>query len=132
MKKAVTIAVAEDHPVMRQCTTFRLSMLGYKVIFEAENGKELLEYLDSFIAPDICLLDINMPIMDGFETIRHLKRNWPNAKVMFLSMHNELCYRQKAMQLGADGFITKDASFKELEATLLKLVHKEQRSIVAN
>jgi DNA-binding NarL/FixJ family response regulator len=131
MKKAVTIAVVEDHLIMRQCTTFRLSMLGYRVIFEAENGKELLKCLDEFIAPDICLLDINMPVMNGFETIRHLKRNWPNMKVVFLSMHNEKSYRQKAMQLGADGFIAKDASFKELEATLLKLAHKEQIVTIA-
>jgi DNA-binding NarL/FixJ family response regulator len=131
MKKAVTIAVVEDHPIMRQCTIFRVSMLGYKVILEGQNGKELLEYLDSFIAPDICLLDINMPIMDGFETIRHLKLNWPNTKVMFLSMHNELCYRQKALQLGADGFITKDATFKELKAALLNLVNKEQIATIA-
>jgi DNA-binding NarL/FixJ family response regulator len=87
--------------------------------------------LDDNIVPDICLLDINMPVMDGFETIRHLKRNRPNAKVMFLSMHNEPGYRQKAMQLGADGFITKDATFKELEAALLKLVNKVQIATVA-
>jgi DNA-binding NarL/FixJ family response regulator len=131
MKKAVTVAVVEDHPIVRQCTTFRLSLLGYSVIFEAENGKELLEYLDESIAPDVCLLDINMPVMNGFETIRPLKRKWPNMKVVFLSMHNECCYRQKAMQLGADGFMTKDASFKELEATLIKLLHKEQIAVAA-
>ncbi|HEY8896263.1 MAG TPA: response regulator transcription factor [Niastella sp.] len=128
MKKAVTIAVADDHPIMRQCTTFRLSMLGYKVVVEAENGKKLLDHLCGSIAPDICLLDINMPVMGGFETISHLKQNWPGMKVLFLSMHNETQYYDKAIALGADGFITKDAPFKELESALHTLMNKKKRT----
>lgn len=128
MKKAVTIAVADDHLIMRQCTTFRVSMLGYQVVVEAENGKKLLEHLNDSFTPDICLLDINMPEMGGFETINHLKQNWPDMKVVFLSMHNEAQYYDKAIELGADGFITKDAPFKELERTLQKLINKKKRS----
>ena len=125
-KQNITIAVVEDHALMRQCTCFRLSMLGYKVAIEAENGKRFLDHLNGSRIPDICLLDINMPVMNGFETINHLKQQWPQMKVVFLSMHNEACYYQKAMHLGADGFVCKDASCKELESALLKIIYEEQ------
>ena len=115
---AVTIAIVEDHLVMRQLTNYRLSKLGYKVVLEAENGQILLDQLDNLQAPDICILDINMPIMNGFETIIHLKKGWPDMKVVFLSMHEEDSYMKKSMELGADGFIRKDAPFEELKKTL--------------
>jgi DNA-binding NarL/FixJ family response regulator len=116
----VTIAIVEDHFVMRQLTNYRLSRLGYKVVLEAENGQIFLDQLNNLQAPDICILDINMPIMNGFETIIHLKKGWPDMKVIFLSMHEEDSYIKKSMELGADGFIKKDAPFEELKKTLLR------------
>lgn len=116
----VTIAIVEDHHIMRQLTNYRLSMLGYEVILEAENGQSFLDQLGNLQAPDICILDINMPVMNGFETIIHLKKDWPDMKVIFLSMHEEDSYIKKSMELGADGFIKKDAPFEELKKTLLQ------------
>lgn len=100
-------------------------MLGYKVVLEAENGQKFLDQLSDTQAPDICMLDINMPIMNGFETIVHLKKNWPKMIVIFLSMHEEDCYFRRSMDLGADGFVKKDAPMDELKNTLLKLTHKQ-------
>jgi len=124
-KKPVTVAIVEDHLLMRQCTHFRLSMLGYKVVLEAENGQRFLDQLNDSPTPDICLLDINMPIMNGFETIVHLKKKWPNMKVPFLSMNNESAYFRKSMELGADGFVKKDAPIDELKKALLTLTGKQ-------
>jgi DNA-binding NarL/FixJ family response regulator len=124
-KKPVTVAIVEDHLLMRQCTHFRLSMLGYKVVLEAENGQRFLDQLNDSPTPDICLLDINMPIMNGFETIVHLKKKWPNMKVLFLSMNNESAYFRKSMELGADGFVKKDAPIDELKKALLTLTGKQ-------
>jgi DNA-binding NarL/FixJ family response regulator len=121
----VTIAIVDDHAMLRQAINLRLSLLGYKVILEAENGQDFLNNLPKLPAPPaICLLDINMPVMDGFETAIELKKNWPQIKILFFSMHNSNAFVSKARQLGADGFLTKDASFEELKQALLKVMKK--------
>jgi DNA-binding NarL/FixJ family response regulator len=118
----VTIAIVDDHAMLRQAINLRLSLLGYKVVSEAENGKVFLDDLPKLPAPpDICLLDINMPVMDGFETAIELKKNWPHIKILFFSMHNSNAFVSKANQIGADGFLSKDASLEELKQALRKV-----------
>ena len=121
----VTIAIVDDHAMLRQAINLRLNLLGYKVILEAENGKVFLDDLPKLPAsPDICLLDINMPVMDGFETAIELKKNWPHIKILFFSMHNSNAFVSKANQIGADGFLSKDASLEELKQALKKVSKK--------
>jgi DNA-binding NarL/FixJ family response regulator len=121
----VTIAIVDDHAMLRQAINMRLGLLGYKVVLEAENGQVFLDDLPKLPAPpDICLLDINMPVMDGFETATALKKNWPQIKILFFSMHNSKAFVSKASQIGADGFLSKDASFEELEQALKKALKK--------
>jgi DNA-binding NarL/FixJ family response regulator len=89
------------------------------VVLDAENGKDFLDQLPKLPAPpDVCLLDINMPVMDGFETATQLKKNWPQIKIVFFSMHNSRSYVSKAKQIGADGFLSKDATADELKKML--------------
>lgn len=95
------------------------------MVLEADNGQKFLDQLSETQAPDICMLDINMPVMNGFETIVHLKKNWPDMMVVFLSMHEEDCYLKRSMNLGADGFIKKDAPIEELKNALVKLTNKQ-------
>lgn len=119
----VTIAIVDDHAMLRQAMSLRLGLLGYKVVLEAENGQVFLDKLSQLPAPPaVCLLDINMPVMDGFETATALKKDWPCIKILFFSMHNSNAFISKARQLGADGFLTKDASFEELKQAILKVV----------
>jgi Response regulator containing a CheY-like receiver domain and an HTH DNA-binding domain len=118
-QQPLTVAIVDDHLLMRQCTQFRCSLLGYQVILEAENGRHFLSQLENAPIPDICLLDINMPVMNGFDTIVQLKKRWPRMKVVFLSMHDEHVYIKKSMDLGADGFIQKDAPVEVLKNLLL-------------
>jgi DNA-binding NarL/FixJ family response regulator len=114
-----TIAIVDDHALLRQAMSLRLTLLGYKVVLEAENGKEFLDQLPKLpAAPDACLLDINMPVMDGFETAALLKKDWPQMKIIFFTMHNSRAFMSKAKQLGAHGFLTKDATVDELKKTL--------------
>jgi DNA-binding NarL/FixJ family response regulator len=117
--QAVTIALVDDHLLLRQTINLRLSLLGYNVVMEAGNGKELLDKLPEMDSePNICLLDINMPVMDGFETAIELKKRWPYIKVIFFTMHNSKAYIWKAHQIGVHGFLPKDASSEELKQTL--------------
>jgi len=117
--QSVTIAIVDDHTMLRQAINLRLSLLGYKVVLEAENGKALLDRLPEMDThPDICLLDINMPVMDGFATAVELKKRWPYIKVIFFTMHNSKAYIVKAYQIGVHGFLSKDASTEELKQAL--------------
>lgn len=117
--QSVTIAIVDDHMMLRQAINMRLSLLGYKVILEAENGKDLLDRLPEMNAePDICLLDINMPVMNGFETVIELRKRWPYIKIIFFTMHNSKAYIVKAYQIGVHGFLSKDASTEEIKRAL--------------
>ena len=120
----VTIAIVDDHELVRQAFNLRLTLLGYKVVMEAENGKAFLEKLVESTPPDICLLDINMPVMDGFETAKHLKRIWPNIKILFFSIHNEPAYISKANLIGGYGLLAKDASSAEIMKVLYEIANK--------
>src|ERR1044072_7538090 len=115
-----TIAIVDDHLMLRQAMSLRLTLLGYKVVLDAENGKDFIDQLPKLPAPpDLCLLDINMPVMDGFETAAILKKEWPQMKIIFFTMHNSNAFISKAKQLGADGFLTKDATVDELKKALV-------------
>jgi len=89
---------------------------------EAENGKKLFEQLESATdLPDICLLDINMPEMNGFETTRRLKEKWPSIKILAIS-GDHLFNLIKIQQMGADGFIHKNCTMVELNEAVQKVL----------
>lgn len=121
-----TIAIVDDHALLRKAINFRLTKMGYKVIMEAENGKEFLDKLEESPSPDLCLLDINMPVMNGFDTAIQLKKRWPGIKILFFSMQNGSVYINKAREIGADGFICKDASSEEFNKAVHGLLHQQQ------
>ena len=125
----LTIAIVDDHGIMRKAVSLRLSMAGYKVVMEAENGKHFLDQLQRGPVPELCLLDINMPVMNGFETLGHLKKDYPQMKVVFFSMQDDKPFITKALQLGADGYVTKDAPLEELDSTLHGLVKKQRVAV---
>jgi DNA-binding NarL/FixJ family response regulator len=122
MKNQCTIAVVDDHALIRKAVNFRLTGMGYKVVIEAENGKQFLDKLEEAPSPDLCLLDINMPIMNGFETALQLKKKWPAMKILFFSMQNGSVYLKRAREVGADGYICKDASSDEFNKALYALL----------
>ena len=119
-----TIALVDDHALLRKAVNYRLTGMGYKVVLEAENGQQFLDKLEEKESPypDLCLLDINMPVLNGFETAARLKRKWPEIKIIFFSMNDGSAYKNKAMELGADGYICKDASSEEFIKVLYTLL----------
>ena len=121
MKKSpFTVAIVDDNMFMRESARLRLSILGYTVVMEAENGQELLKLLSAGAAPDICLLDINMPVMDGIETAKNLEQNWPAIRILFHSMEKIGDYA--AINLRRCGFVPKDASSRDFNKALLSLM----------
>ena len=125
-KIPATIAIVDDHALTRKTLSCRFASLGYNVVMEAENGKEFIEQIMAHSAPDICLLDVKMPVTSGLEMIIRVKRNWPGIKILFFSMPKSDAYVSKLMEIGVDGFISKHAPFAELNYALLNIMKKIQ------
>jgi DNA-binding NarL/FixJ family response regulator len=92
--------------------------LGYSVIWEAENGRDFTQKLTSQNTPDIVLLDISMPVMDGFQTAEWLAENHPDIKTLALSMHNDDESIMKMLKAGVNGYILKNIDPSELKVAL--------------
>lgn len=104
------VALVDDHTLLRNGLASVISGFGdYEVVFEAGNGKEFIELLQSKPAPEIVLLDINMPEMDGFDTIKWIRNNTPSIKVLVLSMRDDDQSIIRMLQHGARGYILKDS-----------------------
>ena len=110
----IKVVLADDHSMIREGISQLLELNeNIKVIGEAANGKECLQLLSSCNA-DVLLLDINMPEMNGIEVLEAIKIQEYNIKVLMLTIHNEVEYVLKAIDLGADGYILKDSGSREL------------------
>ena len=111
------VALVDDHELLRTGLAAIInSFEGYKVILEANNGKHFIEKLDSKNSPDIVLLDITMPVMDGYDTSGWIKANMPKAKILVLSMLENDTAIIRMLKNGARGYILKDSKpmvFKE-------------------
>jgi DNA-binding NarL/FixJ family response regulator len=113
-----TIALADDHVLLRKGLADLVSKQGYTVLFQADNGEEFLDKLKTNPEPDIVLLDINMPKKDGYETALWLKRNKPGIKVLALSMYDDEKAIIRMLKNGARGYILKDAEPSDLKAAI--------------
>jgi DNA-binding NarL/FixJ family response regulator len=120
-QKPVKVIITEDHMILRQGLRMLLSEdPEIEVIGEAGNGVELMELLAQMPA-DVVLMDINMPEMDGFEATQHVTAEYPETKVIALSMLNSLPYVHKIMSCGASGYMLKTTGKDELRSAI-KLV----------
>lgn len=119
-----SIAIADDHTLLRIGLAQLVESLGNTVLFEADNGKELLQKLDKENLPDVILMDINMPEMDGFQTTQWLKQNYPEVKVLALSMYDNENSIIRMLKCGAKGYILKDSEPAELKAAIEAVMNK--------
>jgi len=105
----IKVAIADDHILFRTGVKTALSMKkDIKMVAEADNGMQLLTLL-KHIQPDVILLDIQMPIMDGITTLPEIKKLYPEVKVVMLTMHNDHSMISKLMELGANAYLTKNS-----------------------
>ncbi|MBT9484012.1 response regulator transcription factor [Sediminibacterium sp.] len=122
MKKIVLV---DDHILLRNGLAGIIAGFdNFNVLFEANNGSHFIELLDPSNLPDIVLLDITMPVMNGFETAEWIFNNHPSIKVMVLSMLNDERTIIKMLKFGAMGYMTKDTDPKELNRALNELYNK--------
>lgn len=119
VKDKIEIIIADDHMMIREGLKQLLELDGtMKVIAETNDGEECLNLLNKKIHPDILLLDINMPKKNGIEVLEYIKQNKIPVKVLILTVHNEVEYLLKAVDIGIDGYLLKDSSYDELKEAI--------------
>jgi len=117
----VRVFIVDDHAVVRQGTREMLNTNNaLMVVGEADSGDGLLERLQ-MNAPELVLLDINLPGQNGLELLSIIKSGFPQLKVILFSAHSEAQYIRRAQQLHADGYLTKTATEQELVAAIVKI-----------
>ena len=110
--------LADDHILMREGIRQLLEFDGgIEIIDEANNGEECIEKLINS-KPDVLLLDINMPIKNGIEVLEEIKKRSIDVKVLILTVHNEVEYLLKAVDIGVDGYLLKDSESAELKKAI--------------
>ncbi len=121
----INVVLADDHILLRQGLANLIEDFGnYSVLFQADNGKDFLEKLDKRNLPDLVLMDINMPQMDGYETALWLKENIPDIKVLALSMYDDEMSIIRMFRGGVKGYVLKDCEPAELKHALDTVVSK--------
>jgi two-component system, NarL family, invasion response regulator UvrY len=124
--KKITVAIADDHSLLRSALAKLINTFeGYSIIIEADNGKDLRSRIQQQLLPDIVMLDVNMPEMDGFETTQWLHKNYPQIKVLALSMMSDERTIIKMFRLGAKGYLLKNTDPEELKKALDSLMNKD-------
>jgi len=121
--KPIKVILVDDHKLFRNGLKFILGEIeGIEVIAEASNGKEFLELLKYF-SPDLILMDISMPEMNGVEACKIALEENPNLKILILSMFGEDAYYNTMIELGVKGFILKDTDNSELRTAIQTILN---------
>ncbi|HEX5167648.1 MAG TPA: response regulator transcription factor [Cyclobacteriaceae bacterium] len=119
------IYLADDHTMFRRSVSRVLKEFNYAyVIKEANNGKELLSLFDIEI-PDVVILDLEMPVLNGFKTCDFIAREFPEVKIIVLSMYDSEDDIGRVMALGAHAFLSKDAEPEKLDEIIKKLTNEK-------
>ena len=112
--KTTTVLLVDDHAVVRDGIRARLEQdPNFEVVGEAVNGREAIIKAGELL-PDVVLMDISMPVMNGMDAARQLRNDYPNMKVIILTMHEHKEYIQGVIRCGAHGYIVKDVSSSEM------------------
>ena len=127
----VNIIIIDDHSLVREGIKQLLELDGdIKVKGEAGNGEEGIELIQS-TNPDVVLLDINMPIMNGLQMLQKLRENKIEVKILILTIHNEIEYLAKAVEIGINGYVLKDSDSEILKKAIFT-IHEGETYIQPN
>ncbi len=121
----IKFLITDDHALFR--IGVKTSLLHYQdieFVGEAENGRQLLN-LAEYLQPDVILLDIKMPVMDGIETLPEVKKLLPNAKIVMLTMYDDVGMISNLMEIGANSYLTKNSDSETIYEAI-KTVHNNE------
>lgn len=115
------VLLADNHEILRQGLRSLLESTGkYQVIGEAENGRQVIE-MTRLLKPELIIMDFSMPGVDGISATNIIKDNFPEIKILILSMYADSYFVQQAMKLGASGFLLKENAFDEILEALVTI-----------
>ncbi len=122
--KKIKVALADDHVLLRSALASLINNSeDSAVIIQASNGHELIEQLQRGVLPDVVLLDLNMPQMDGIECAKWLQQNYPDIHVLMLTMYDSELALIRLLKAGVKGFLKKDIHPDELRFAIQSVVH---------
>ncbi len=111
------VLLADDHQLLRQAIRRALEEAGMDVVAEAGDGGEAVRLADE-LKPDVVVMDVSMPVLDGIEATRRIHDDYPNLPIVIITMHGDEALRRDAVNAGAAGFLTKDVSMQEVVKTI--------------
>lgn len=114
----LSILIADDMPQVRQDLTLLLQLTGeFELVGEAANGQEAVEKTGR-LNPDVVLMDLEMPVMDGYQATKEIRTRWPDCIVIALSVHSGTQERRRASRCGVDAFIEKGTPLESILRTI--------------
>lgn len=118
-----TIILADDHILLRDALASLINTFDeFRVIDVAANGNEVIQVFEKRNIPDIVILDLNMPLMDGYDTTNWLRKKHPDVKILILTMYDSDIALIRLLQVGVRGFLKKDVHPEELKAALKSVI----------
>jgi len=125
MKRPINVMIADDHSMVREGIKQLLELDGDIVVTEeASNGKQCIDLLDEN-RTDVLLLDINMPNLNGLQVLQHIRDMKKKVKVLILTIHNEVEYLMRAVDIGVDGYVLKDSDSSVLKKAIFSICRGE-------
>jgi DNA-binding NarL/FixJ family response regulator len=120
----IKVAIADDHKIFRKGVILSLRpFTNIKFVLEANNGEELLNNL-AIADPDVILMDLRMPVKDGIETTKQISKDYPNLRVIVLSMYEDERFVSHLMENGAQGYLLKNAEPQESRKAIMDVFEK--------
>ncbi len=109
----IKVIVTDDHTLVRDAISDMVASIGpYEIVAKVSNGKEAIEYTE-LLKPDMVLMDVDMPVMNGLEATQRIKSQFKNIKIIVLTMHGDPALIKRMMEIGADGFLLKNSDRNE-------------------
>jgi DNA-binding NarL/FixJ family response regulator len=119
----IKVALADDHILLRSALASLIDSFGdCKVIHQSNNGKELIGFLNNGSIPDVAILDLSMPEMDGYEAAKLIQKNFPSVHVLMLTMYDSELSLIRLLQAGVKGFLKKDIHPSELKFAIYSVM----------
>lgn len=122
----ITILIADDHTLVRETWSFILNAdPRFKVVAECGSGEEAVEQA-RHIRPNVVIMDINLPGMNGIDATQLIRKFSPGTKILGVSMHTQPAYARKMLQKGAMGYVTKNSSCEEMCKAIMEIQHNRK------